>query len=157
MTSVPPSIPPDPSGRSGTPDGAGAPVTGARKVSLPVALLTYTALRLLLVAVLTAVLTIFMPLIVALLFAFILQLPLAWVLFGKWRRQVNEGMARATATRRSERARLQGALSGDPSLVDPSVVDPPLADRSVNDRPVVDRSGKRPAGPGGTDHPSPRS
>lgn len=82
-------------------------------------LLAYTGLRLLLVAVLTAVLMIFMPLIVALLFAFILQLPLAWVLFGRWRRQVNDAMARATATRRSERARLQGALTGEGAFETP--------------------------------------
>lgn len=109
--------------------GPGPAPTGGRTVPLATALLVYTALRLLLVAVLTALLTIFMPLIVALLFAFILQLPLAWVLFGKWRREVNDGMARATATRRAERARLQGALAGDPSTVaDPAVDRPAAAD-----------------------------
>lgn len=94
------------------PPSAAEPVDRSdRSPSLAVSLLIYTALRLLLVAVLTALLSIFMPLIVALLFAFVLQLPLAWVLFGRWRREVNEGMARATATRRAERARLQDALS----------------------------------------------
>ena len=160
VTSAPPPIEPGTPGQPEPPSGsrelAGpAPSGDGSRVSLPVALLVYTVLRLALVAALTAVLMIFMPLIIALLFAYALQLPLAYLFFGKWRRQVNDGIARATARRRGERARLQGALSGDPSLVDPSLVDPTLVDRSVIERPV-DRSGER-AGPGGTDHPSPRS
>ncbi len=74
----------------------------------------YSVLRLALVAVLTAVLAFFMPLIVALLFAIIIQLPLAWLLFAGPRRRVNDAIARASAGRRAERARLQSALSGDP-------------------------------------------
>ncbi|TKV58577.1 DUF4229 domain-containing protein [Nakamurella flava] len=107
-----------------SPDPAATPGPGTpaadRQPPLAMSLLAYTGLRLLLVAVLTAVLMIFMPLIVALLFAFVLQLPLAWVLFGRWRRQVNDAMARATATRRSERARLQGALTGEGAFETPS-------------------------------------
>lgn len=73
----------------------------------------YTALRLGLVVVLAALLSFFMPLIVALLFAIIVQLPLAWLLFSRPRAKVNDAMARASARRRAERARLQSALSGD--------------------------------------------
>jgi len=76
-------------------------------------LAVYTALRLGLVAVLTAVLAFFMPLIVALLFAIIVQLPLAWILFGRPRARLNDAMAQASSQRRAERARLQSALSGD--------------------------------------------
>lgn len=153
VTSAPPPIDPDTTGQPASASSVASdpPVAGGREVSLPMALLIYTALRVLLVAVLTALLTIFMPLIVALLFAFVLQLPLAWVLFGTWRRRVNDGMARATASRRSERARLQDALSGDPSLTDTSPVDPPGSPPTGADRPATDPSATadRPAGPSG--------
>jgi hypothetical protein len=77
-------------------------------------LAVYTLLRLALVAALTAVLAIFMPLIIALLFAIIVQLPLAWILFGGPRARVNDAIAHASARRRAERSRLQAGLSGDP-------------------------------------------
>ena len=73
-------------------------------------------LRLGLVIVLTAVLAFFMPLIVALLFAIIVQLPLAWLLFSGPRSRVNDAIAVSTARRRAERARLQSALSGEPTI-----------------------------------------
>ena len=76
-------------------------------------LLLYTVLRLALVVVLTAVLMLFMPLIVAALFAIIVQLPLSWLLFARPRRRLNDAMAQSSAKRRSERAKLQSALSGD--------------------------------------------
>jgi hypothetical protein len=94
-------------------DGA---VTGAGPSHLFRYLAVYSVLRLLLVAALTAVLAFFMPLIVALLFAIIVQLPLAWLLFAGPRRRVNDAMAKASAHRRAERARLQSALTGE---VDP--------------------------------------
>lgn len=77
-------------------------------------LAVYTLLRLALVAALTAVLAIFMPLIIAMLFAIIVQLPLAWILFGGPRARVNDAIALASARRRAERSRLQAGLSGDP-------------------------------------------
>jgi hypothetical protein len=73
----------------------------------------YTVLRLGLITILTVLLAFFMPLIVALLFAIIVQLPLSWLLFAGPRRRVNEAIARSSARRRAERARLQSALSGD--------------------------------------------
>ena len=76
-------------------------------------LAVYSVLRLALVVALTAGLMIFMPLIVALLFAVIIQLPLSWLLFAGPRRRVNEAMARSSAERRTERDRLQAALSGE--------------------------------------------
>ena len=76
-------------------------------------LAVYTLLRLALVAVLTAALSFFMPLIVALMFAIVVQLPLAWVLFGRQRNRVNEAIAQASSRRRAERSRLQAGLSGD--------------------------------------------
>ena len=76
-------------------------------------LVVYSVLRLALVAALTAVLSFFMPLIVALLFAIIAQLPLAWWLFAGPRGRVDDAVAKASARRRAERARLQSALTGD--------------------------------------------
>ena len=106
------------SGPAGDPpaDGFGVPVAGAgsaepaghRRLGLDLAI--YTGLRLGLIVVIAALLTVFLPLIVALFFAIILQLPLAWLLFGKQRRRVNEGMAVATAARRQHRQELRDAL-----------------------------------------------
>ena len=79
------------------------------------ALAVYTLLRVVLVVALTAVLMIFMPLIVALMFAIVVQLPLAWLLFGRWRARLNDEIARASAHRRAERDRLQSALTGEPN------------------------------------------
>ena len=90
------------------------PATAPRgSANLATALLIYTVLRLALVAALTAVLMFFMPLIVALLFAIIVQLPLSWLLLAGPRRRLNDAMAQSSAKRRSERAKLQSALSGD--------------------------------------------
>jgi Protein of unknown function (DUF4229) len=86
---------------------------GAGAAQLAKHLAIYTILRLVLVVLLTAALAFFMPLIVAVLFAIIVQLPLSWLLFSGPRRRVNEAIALSTARRRSERARLQSALSGD--------------------------------------------
>ncbi len=86
--------------------GAGRPAP----LWLPLAV--YTGLRFALVAVLTAIFAVFMPWIVALLFAVIVQLPLAWILYGRWRRQVNDAIAVRTAQRRAERDRLRRALAG---------------------------------------------
>ena len=96
------------------PDPAGSAKTAPATSHLLRDVAVYSVLRLALVAVLTAVLAFFMPLIVALLFAIIIQLPLAWLLFAGPRRRVNDAIARASAGRRAERARLQSALSGDP-------------------------------------------
>ena len=89
-----------------------APATGT---GLFAALAVYTLLRIALVAALTAVMMIFMPLIVALMFAIVVQLPLAWLLFGRPRARLNDAIARASAHRRAERDRLQAALTGDPN------------------------------------------
>jgi predicted PurR-regulated permease PerM len=75
-------------------------------------LLVYTLLRVVLFAVIAVALSIFMPLVVAALFAIVLQLPLAWVLFGRQRRRVNDAIARASRHRRADRDRLRAALAG---------------------------------------------
>jgi hypothetical protein len=100
---------------AGSPEPA-APPSGPAHLAGP--LLVYSLLRLALIAVLTALLMFFMPLIVALLFAIIVQLPLSWLLFAGPRRRLNDAMARSTAKRRSERARLQSALAGDEPPLD---------------------------------------
>jgi len=94
-------------------DRATEPAAGVTTGQLFGYLAIYTALRVVLVLVLTAVLMFFMPLIVALLFAIIVQLPLSWLLFSGPRRRVNDAIAQVSARRRTERARLQSALSGD--------------------------------------------
>jgi hypothetical protein len=76
-------------------------------------LAVYSLLRFALIAALTALLTLFMPLIVALLFAIVVQLPVAYIVFARQRAAVNAGIAVAAARRRTERARLQAALTGD--------------------------------------------
>ncbi|GAA2005397.1 DUF4229 domain-containing protein [Nakamurella flavida] len=72
----------------------------------------YTALRFVMIAVLTGILTLFMPLVVALMFAIIIQLPLAWLIFARQRRKVNEAVATASASRRRHRQELREALEG---------------------------------------------
>lgn len=99
--------------QGGTQEGVSAVNPGRASGALFGALALYTLLRLALVAVLTAVLAIFMPLIVALLFAIVVQLPLAWWLFGGPRARVNDAIAQASARRRAERGRLQAGLTGD--------------------------------------------
>lgn len=88
-----------------------APDAANGKPRVLVALLQYSALRLLLVAAITAVLMTFMPLIVAVLFAIVIQLPLAWLLFAGPRRRLNAEISRASADRRAYRARLDAALA----------------------------------------------
>jgi hypothetical protein len=114
-------FPDRPSGSEAAPEPAEiqvGPRSGAAQLIGP--LVVYTLLRLTLIVVLTALLMFFMPLIVALLFAIIVQLPLSWLLFAGPRRRLNDAMAQSSAKRRSERAKLQSALSG---------TEPPPADR----------------------------
>ena len=111
---VPGSAQPDTPVRPEVTDAVAPPVAAVGTAHLVRYLAVYTLLRLALVVALTALLAFFMPLIVALLFAIIVQLPLAWLLFGGPRAKVNDAIAEATAKRRAERARLQSALSGEP-------------------------------------------
>nr|WP_275889312.1 DUF4229 domain-containing protein [Nakamurella flavida] len=69
-------------------------------------------MRFVMIAVLTGILTLFMPLVVALMFAIIIQLPLAWLIFARQRRKVNEAVATASASRRRHRQELREALEG---------------------------------------------
>ena len=93
---------------------AAEPSTGlGRNSVLWRGLAVYTLLRFALIAALTALLALFMPLIVALLFAIVVQLPVAWIVFARQRAAVSAAIAEATARRRTERARLQAALTGD--------------------------------------------
>jgi small-conductance mechanosensitive channel len=93
--------------------GSAQAATPPRSANLLGPLLVYTLLRLVLIVALTALLMFFMPLIVALLFAIIVQLPLSWLLFTGQRRRLNDAIAQSSAHRRSERAKLQSALSGN--------------------------------------------
>jgi 4-hydroxybenzoate polyprenyltransferase len=73
----------------------------------------FTALRFGLLALLTVILMFVVPLIIALTIAIILQLPLAMMLFGRQRQELNAALADARAGRRAERAELRAALHGD--------------------------------------------
>ena len=73
----------------------------------------YTVLRIALIVVLAALLSLVMIPLVALVFAVVLQLPLAWLLFARLRRRVNEAVSARQGTRRVERDRLRAALRGE--------------------------------------------
>lgn len=92
-------------------------ITEGGTPSLAGSLAVYSALRILLIVALTAALMgisalfdIGMPLLMAALLAIILQLPLAWVIFAKYRRRVNNAIAAKTAHRRAERTKLEDRL-----------------------------------------------
>lgn len=76
-------------------------------------MLIYTALRILLIAVLAVLLSFLVIPLVAFAFAVVLQLPVAWFLFAPQRRRVNAALAAASSSRRADRERLRNALSGD--------------------------------------------
>lgn len=79
-------------------------------------LVLYTVVRLVMTLAIAGLIMVFeVPFIVALAFAVVIQMPLSWLLLGKLRAQVNQGLAEATARRRAERERLQAALAGDQS------------------------------------------
>ncbi|MBM9466273.1 DUF4229 domain-containing protein [Nakamurella leprariae] len=104
----------------------------------------YTLLRVVLIVALAALLSIFMPLVVAALFAIVLQLPLAWVVFGRQRRRVNDAIAGASRHRRADRDRLRAALEGSAALsAGPSAG--PSAEPGGG---PVDPPAARPTGPG---------
>lgn len=77
------------------------------------ALLIYSGLRVLLIAVLAVLLSFLVIPLVALAFAVVLQLPLAWFFFAGQRRKVNAALAHASRSRRADRERLRQALSGE--------------------------------------------
>ncbi len=110
---APDAVAPDAAGTANGSSGGGVAGAGGQRGRLAGLLVTYTALRLGLIAVLTAVLQLFMPLIVALAFAVVIQLPLSLLLFGGPRRRVTAELAAASAHREAERSRLRAALRGE--------------------------------------------